>query len=270
MLAETAIRRIVEVGRIRFVGGRREADPGEERPEDGTNPRGTPTPWTRRAQTTGRTSVGPIAAGIPIGIVFSSACGILSGTGKLPRRSRAEVLACRRRMGRVLAQPVEIGPVRFSNLALSAGWQGEASVRARLKTSSARVSAPGFAGKWQLFRTGEAREPFQRSPWGRYRRRWRCQRLRPERADLDPTSARLDRAGQRPKDGTVRNGAAACLRLRPEGADLNPASASLDRPGQRPMDGTWRNGAFLRLKRDKCASGCPSSVYLHWEVVRGW
>jgi len=186
----------------------------------------------------------------------------------LPRWSRPEVLVCRRRMGRVLAQPGEIGRVRFSNLALSAGWQSEAGVRALLKTSCVRVSAPGFAGKWQLPPTGEDREPFQRSPSGRYRRR-RCQRLRPERVDLDPTSARLDRLGQRPTDGTGRNGAASCQRLRPERADLEPASASLDPPGQWPMDGTWRNGAFLRLKRDKCVSGCPSSVYLHWEVVRG-
>ncbi|MFI5460321.1 MAG: hypothetical protein ACHRXM_33305 [Isosphaerales bacterium] len=70
-------------------------------------------------------------------------------------------------------------------------------------------------------------------------------------------------------DGTGRNGAAACRRLRPERAGLDPTPASLDGPGQRPMDGTGRNGAFLRLKRDKDVSGCPSSVYLHGEVVLG-
>jgi len=34
MLAEAASRRVVEVGRIRFVDGQREAEPGEELPEE--------------------------------------------------------------------------------------------------------------------------------------------------------------------------------------------------------------------------------------------
>jgi len=62
-------------------------------------------------------------------------------------------------------------------------------------------------------------------------------------------------------DGTGRNGAA-CQRLRPERTDLDPASASLDPPGQRPMDGIGRNGAFLRLKRDEDVSGFPLTLPL--------
>ncbi|MFI5458631.1 MAG: hypothetical protein ACHRXM_24625 [Isosphaerales bacterium] len=53
MLAETASRRGVEVGRIRFVDGQREAEPGEELPEGGIDRRGTPAPWTRRGRTAG-------------------------------------------------------------------------------------------------------------------------------------------------------------------------------------------------------------------------
>ena len=45
-------------------------------------------------------------------------------------------------MGRLLAQPVEIGPVRFSNLALSAGWENGATVQAPVKTNCVPVSAP--------------------------------------------------------------------------------------------------------------------------------
>ncbi|MFI5457442.1 MAG: hypothetical protein ACHRXM_18520 [Isosphaerales bacterium] len=41
------------MGRIRFVDVQREAEPGEEFPEDGTDRRGTPVAWTRRAQTAG-------------------------------------------------------------------------------------------------------------------------------------------------------------------------------------------------------------------------
>jgi len=53
MLAEAASRQGVEVGRIRFVDGQREAEPGEELPEDATDRRGTRAPWTRRVQTAG-------------------------------------------------------------------------------------------------------------------------------------------------------------------------------------------------------------------------
>jgi len=53
MLAGTASRRGVELGRIRIVDGQREADAGEELPENGTDRHGTRAPWTRRVQTAG-------------------------------------------------------------------------------------------------------------------------------------------------------------------------------------------------------------------------
>ena len=52
-------------------------------------------------------------------------------------------------MGRLLAQPVEIGPVRFSNLALSAGWENGATVQAPVKTNCVPVSAAATdRGNW--------------------------------------------------------------------------------------------------------------------------
>jgi len=58
----------VEVGRIRFVDGQREAEPAEELPEDRKDRRATSAAWMRRTHIARRPSVQPIAIRVEHGV----------------------------------------------------------------------------------------------------------------------------------------------------------------------------------------------------------